>query len=1411
MINRFPVFLMLFVALVGSTFLGLNAFFSRGGVLDLTILAPYYMPWLQKSGITHASLFLEWEKDALWQRHWVLGATKVDFAGGRAESVRLRLDWIKGTVKLQRLDIDHLTIDLKEIIQSPRSESSVLPGLISTFLTTPGSIARLMIRGGDGFFGLNPAGPPGNHLANGSIPGHRIDVKNRSLTQQSPSIFHDVKGNQDVKNLRDATHPSSPSKEGSVNTPQYGGLIIPSMDISWENGIIVIWPAESTDQMPANLLPKSKKIPRQIPPSIINDLSEKLGHHLKKNVPKAKTLPKTVSKKPIFSNFTQPSKSLASIESLRLSSFKNTDAAGQNSDQSWAVIRLNQTEQEGEVEAFWNPIALDLSRWGISQVLLRGKAYGNWTLNKGAIEHWSIQMDVNQFGSAEISETLGQPMQSHNFTEPQKTLHPKKNLQYKGHNQPTKCLVSKPAESLIPVSAPTKSKARMAENPTAARSLAPPKTQFLTSTARQTGVKSSVPVAMPTGTNEWPKSDPTILGNPSFARTEGFTIALAPKPGPWDQKNFSTNHSERQSKNFSGLTLGKSHIYARFSNNGALALQVQTVLDRAQLSGSLSINPESQQHLWVGKLKLDRGVIALSKLWYLWPKIPKFLSPRTWIVNNFHGGMVSQASVVAKGSIPRRCILGTSSADSDIGSFGPSTFNPMASSPHIPSPSNPSKNTEIPKNHSPSASQSVLRIPTNRLISKRSMDSRAQPIPISTSIQGAVDITDMGLSFVSSMPRIEKMNIRTTFDAKGFKIKIAKGLFENHAIVGNVNIAMEGNPAVLELDVNLSGPIKNLLPILLRFSDAPDIGIRHPTGMNQTRVQGSLPLLSTLSQKDICLNLHSTMPVAGFDFSIGTHLAKIRNTHITMDHQSDRLTIQAKGKVDDIPTTWSWKDNALDFLASPNLKKIQDMLHFNFDPYVKNNPILRGRYSQSKLVLDIDFKPCACIIPWINWKKPPGSELCLTFTKTDNGGDVLVKGRDISGKAKAEYLEKIPKVTGEVRIGANFGQYAFTGTKSASGWSDLWHLLLSSGHHQIFFRAPKIELPSLLPMDASLRKSGDTPGKDIQLTKPHQASTRIDLDLACDQVQMKSILMDQVHLKLSGIAPSIWPISGKFLTQYAWHKGSFYSVHRARKAKRKKLGHVSVLWDALEPSKTQVIADVVNIGSVCNGLGLTERIYGGDLRLNAIQDAFGVYAGDIHIDGIKTKLSALGKLLSMISPAMVTEMFSSGVTFEQLDADFTYGKGILKIINGIGKGINLGLFIKGSIRTDPGQFKLKGVAVPSYFFNTFFSKFPLIGWILGGNKGLISSEFTVTGPLKNPKITVIPLSFLKIGFLKNIPFFKEAKKARKRTSRSLDQAAPEGAPMESKPLDTDDAKNSATKQPTKNEPNKNIGTFRKGL
>jgi hypothetical protein len=69
---------------------------------------------------------------------------------------------------------------------------------------------------------------------------------------------------------------------------------------------------------------------------------------------------------------------------------------------------------------------------------------------------------------------------------------------------------------------------------------------------------------------------------------------------------------------------------------------------------------------------------------------------------------------------------------------------------------------------------------------------------------------------------------------------------------------------------------------------------------------------------------------------------------------------------------------------------------------------------------------------------------------------------------------------------------------------------------------------------------------------------------------------------------------------------------------------------------------------------------------------------------------------------------------------------------------------------------LQGVAVPSYLVNTFFSNIPIVGWILGGSKGLISSEFTVTGPVSNPKFKVIPFSLLKLGFLKNLSFFKES-------------------------------------------------------
>lgn len=624
---------------------------------------------------------------------------------------------------------------------------------------------------------------------------------------------------------------------------------------------------------------------------------------------------------------------------------------------------------------------------------------------------------------------------------------------------------------------------------------------------------------------------------------------------------------------------------------------------------------------------------------------------------------------------------------------------------------------------------------------------------------GTLDIQDWDLSIMPTLPIIKKLNASSTFNPKGFDIIITKGIADQQDLTGHVTISMDQEVPMLHLEANLKGPFATLFPRLLTFSGTADMGITDLTGAAKTRITGCFPLRAVILDSDIHLNLHSTIPNAGFNVAIGPIEAKFRNS-LVIDHCNQESSITGKGKTNGIPVNWSWKKDIFQFSSHPNSEEMAALCGVSMAQYIQKDPIVQGSYKKGCLSVDVDFSPCACSVPWLNWKKSMGEKLGLHIKKTDKKVTATINGSGIFGQAEADYREMTP-VSSQIRMGKTFLRYVFTCNQKSSSWTDLFHALQNSGHHQLFFRTPFLRLP-VWKMDDSASKpkqSLDSLARSVSDKK--SSNMRIDLDLACTKIQLESITMDEVHLQLSGSAPSIWPKSGNVLNHFYWDRGSFNSTHQANNVKRKKSGHVSILWQPLSGGRNRILSDMVDMGSVCNGLGITQRIRGGDLYLDAIQSKDGVFAGTIHVDQIKTKLGALGKLLSSISPTLFTEMFSSGVMFNQADFDFSYSDGKLKLMNAVAKGINLGLVFKGTVYTNLRQFKLKGVAIPSYLINTLFSKFPIIGWIFGGNKGLVSSEFTINGPWNNPKINTVPLSFFKLGFLKNIPFFKKSEKSPK--------------------------------------------------
>jgi hypothetical protein len=620
-------------------------------------------------------------------------------------------------------------------------------------------------------------------------------------------------------------------------------------------------------------------------------------------------------------------------------------------------------------------------------------------------------------------------------------------------------------------------------------------------------------------------------------------------------------------------------------------------------------------------------------------------------------------------------------------------------------------------------------------------------------VNGHLRIANMGLSFVPNMSRIQSMYMDSTFSKKGFHITVHKGRFEHHDVKGGVSIALDTQPVLLKFDTHLSGPAEYLLPVLLSFassnSGAKGLDLSHVTGVDQTQVRGRIPLISNLSQADIDITMHSKIPSAGFVFSIGPRPLQVHKTAITIDYEKNKASINAMGLVNMVKTKWSWRNNVLHFSCQPDATQLESVLLFPIHPYMNGTATIQGTYDNRVCHVDLDLKHAQCSVPVIAWQKSLGAPLNLVLVKTDKKTQITAKGLGVSGSVTANHEPKATaNVAGKIHMDKIFGRYMFTAEKKVSCFTDLVDGAQHSGRHQLFFRIPKMILSGLGKKESTSEKKNRKP-------IPENRGVQIDLDLACDQVDMDGIQMGHARVKLSGQAITFWPEDKDFLGNYTWNQGSFYSEHTAKNVKRPKKGFVMIGWDSVGKKSTKIDADVVDLGSVCNGLGLTQRIKGGDLHLEATQEASG-YKGDVVIKNIKTKINALGKLLSIISPTMFTEMFSSGTTFKQLTMGFQYQSGKLEIINGIGKGLNLGLFLKGFVDIDSKNCHLQGVAVPSYLVNTFFSNIPIVGWILGGSKGLISSEFTVTGPVSNPKFKVIPFSLLKLGFLKNLSFFKES-------------------------------------------------------
>jgi len=103
----------------------------------------------------------------------------------------------------------------------------------------------------------------------------------------------------------------------------------------------------------------------------------------------------------------------------------------------------------------------------------------------------------------------------------------------------------------------------------------------------------------------------------------------------------------------------------------------------------------------------------------------------------------------------------------------------------------------------------------------------------------------------------------------------------------------------------------------------------------------------------------------------------------------------------------------------------------------------------------------------------------------------------------------------------------------------------------------------------------------------------------------------------------------------------------------------------------------------------------------------------------------------------------------------------------------IGATAQGSLNTSNDQLNIRGTLIPAYGLNSLLGNVPLLGQVLMGGKGqgLFGLTFSMTGPLKDPKFTVNPISALAPGFLRlifDLPNGTGIPPARNKASRQID-------------------------------------------
>ncbi len=727
-------------------------------------------------------------------------------------------------------------------------------------------------------------------------------------------------------------------------------------------------------------------------------------------------------------------------------------------------------------------------------------------------------------------------------------------------------------------------------------------------------------------------------------------------------------------------------------------------LDAAGFIWSFTGKTVDDHFSFQGKLRLDTGYISAEALAYSWPPSVG-VNARSWILENFKKGEFAQADGVFDGH--------WSSTDGLI----------------------------------------------------------------ADDFHGILGIENVVLSFIPGVPFIYNLKAISSVDLKKFTITVEGGEFQGQKIKkGTIVIGPLLGLPYLDMDLFIEGPLQPLLETL----NCPRFGfLKHvPLDMNSVKGRWSgklssvFPLLMKLKIDDILIKVHGALKDVAFMVKLSGMPLNLSHGDLAVALTEKDIFLQGKSLVHTIPIQWKLKQDfycaeegyvdVTSLTSWSDVEKIfphtKDICMGSFGAHVKYYPSKKSDQVQ----ISLDLSHSTVTLPWIQWKKPSPMPLTASSVITLAEGKKIKSIRCTSNGAL--------RGKGDFVWGGNQDTWTIEKAALTIDHPFSYKAVYSYSPREGYFcdmRAHTIDLSWFLSSDSSNNASSSHKKSDeflLNLQEQNALSLREKLSthekkwrihLLCTKCILADAVIENLHGDLQGMVQETPEAS-----TIRWGKGSLQGVlsvftkdESGSSEKKVLVEPPSLLHFSSVPQAsgdTHLTFSNSQMGDFLRGSGLVSELYGGKTHIFAVQKKDGQYYGHFTLSHAEVQTPYLMKILAMISPTGFLEFFSSRLIFPLVKGDFFYKDGRLTLKKCVARGINLGLFLEGNVYPRRKSMSLHGVLVPIYWLNTLFTYVPVVGWILGGDKGILSTEFEVYGPFDDPHVSIAPLSILKAGFLKDI-------------------------------------------------------------